>query len=158
MNGAIETIPGGRRVFVTVPATAGNVVYSKQVPRAELRWHLVSARLTLVCDGTVASRTMKLRRLKSLATGVTSVLGMGVFGAAATAGQTKTLACLGGYQYQSSTSGEADAFFAIEPLWWMIENTGITNDPADMCFHVEITNGVAGDSFSGVMEFLEVPA
>lgn len=158
-EGSIFTIRGGRLRRVAVPATAGNAVYSLQANTnpaiAELRVHLISARITLVADATVASRVIQIRRLNSLATGTSSTLGPAIQSSAITASNSGTLS-LSSLQFITNASTDCNAG-GINPDFFSIERTGITGDPTDMCFHISISNGVVGDSFSGTLEILELP-
>lgn len=148
-------IPGGRTRIITVAATAGNVATQIKPIEAENRLHLVTGRITLVADATVASRVIYLTRLYNsadTATTIDSALGS----AAVTASQTGSVA----YGPVRTSMGGGVQNFASHGIDWQhcyVEKTGISGDPTDMCFHLYVNNGVVGDSYSGYLVFKEVP-
>lgn len=135
---------GGYHYRKTIAATAGNVAATWS-PAAGKRGYLLCGRITLVCDATVASRKIRLyHQITSGAVNKSAVM----VGSAAAASETRVLAFTGSVVAGSGTF-DADAYFGINPQSWSVGS--------DERFYIDILNGVAGDSYSGVLEILELP-
>lgn len=131
-----------RLILKTITATAGNVATTSITPVNEVKLYIVETYITLVCDGTVATRTLII----GPTTGAT-VQGVQV-DITATAGQTKTLSTNDTLKYTNAAGfWGSDAQAGIG---WFI--------PYGQMLRISVNNGVAGDSYSGYVKYLEVPA
>lgn len=131
---------GGKRTVETIAATAGDVITNLSPHSTNRRWLVLSGRITLVADATVANRS--IRFYKTDGTNITEYL---FTSAAVTAGQTRSISH--GEVKHLDTATILDNFYAgHDPI--LIEG-------ADQ-FRIQIGNGVAGDSYSGYVVILEV--
>lgn len=136
---------GGYHYRWTVTATAGNSNKSWS-PAAGKRGYLLDARLTLVADATVASR--KIRIYKQVTTGPVT-LGATIIGPATAAGETKVLGVDGWVVAYSLSPTDVDGSAMINPAQFSVGS--------DERLYIDVLNGVAGDSFSGIVRILELP-
>lgn len=139
------TFPGGRKRTVTIAATAGNVTSNKS-PGAGTRWIVLRGRITVTNDATVASRQIVIQITNG--TVVTEAVG---FSAIIAASQTGDLDFGEAGAVQGLTLGQ-DGGFNITNY---VQLTNVILDSADQ-LRILIQNGVAGDSYSGSIEVLEI--
>lgn len=139
MSSQNPQVPGGRLIRSAIPATAGNVAYDLS-PGNEYRYMLLNIRITLVCDASVANRSIKFAILDSAGT---TQYGMGVSSAAITANQTKTLVADQLSGFSTGVVIDGDWYFSIPADRVLIEGSEK--------IRISITNGVAGDSYSGTI-------
>jgi len=132
---------GGRYRTVPVPATAGNAQVNL-TPTAGKRWLVLRGRITCVNDATVATRNIALK-----CTDGTNPTFTFPFGAAATASTTHYLN-FGPFMFNLNCIQESalNAYIGVDAL--LLEG-------ADL-FQIGVVNGVAGDSFSGWVDILEI--
>lgn len=132
--------PGGALKTVTIAATAGNVVTNK-TPGAGKRWLVLHGKIILVTNITVANRYIELH----ITDGTNILHSLGQHGAV-TASLTSRLG-FGPAKYILSIAAAYDhGYIGFDPL--MIED--------DDQLRIVITNGVAGDSYSGYIRVLEI--
>ena len=138
------SFPDGRLRRIAIPATAGNVAYNAS-PGAGKRWHVLGLKLILVCDITVANRTQRviLRDGAGAAIGVNHIASVGV------ASSTTTFALMGTIDNSAGTFG-FNSCQGLGPPDNLLENTEYLGMTVDA--------GVAGDSYSGYLHVLEMPA
>ena len=138
---------GGRLRRIAIAATAGNVATSL-TPGVGYRWSVLALRVTLVCDATVANRNTRVRLMS--AAGTTPYQSSRV-SANVTASQTKTLHLEAGpLSNVGSGSYESDVLMTHDRDAWSVEGAEQLK--------VDISAGVAGDSYSGTLSVLEMPA
>jgi len=135
------TFPGGELKTITISATAGNATANK-TPGANKRWVLLYARITLVCDATVVDRYINAQLTDG--TNILAIL-MGIT-TAVTASQTKSVSYQRGIAVGKGDAGTDHAH---------INMGDVILEGADQ-FRINITSGVAGDSFSGFLRVLEI--
>lgn len=153
---SVFSIPGGRTRIIPVAATAGNVVTSIVPSEAENRLHLIAARITLVCDATVANRIIRFYRVYSIVTGASTAMGPALNSATITASQTGSLGLES--MINSLTGGTLDiSTHCMNWQGYYVDKTGISGDATDMGFQIVISSGAAGDSYSGYVMLLERP-
>ena len=141
----VLTFQGGKRLQITIPATAGNVIYNCS-PASKERYMIVSGIITLVADANAANRVIRLIR-----TDGTNITGEICKTASITAGLTGVLNFGEGGVVQGAVlggvSGSVNNYLSlVRPI--VIEE-------ADQ-FRVVIGAGLAGDSFSGYIIAFEL--
>jgi len=139
------TALGGRLRHIAVPSTAGNLVYTALTPGSGFRWMLLYARLKLITDATVANRTLNIVPRDGSSNSLTSPR----MSAVITASLTAYLSLVGSIGLIAG-SYQDGSVFAIDPFSMIIEGSDF--------FQIDVSNGVAGDAYSGFITVLEVPA
>lgn len=139
---------GGRLREFTIPATAGNAAYTTITPNPGTVLVVVSGIITLVCDATVANRTITVgRRISAGGVSKDIVISTGNI----TASQTKTLA----FNRELHLAPAAYAYSDYQAgIGWVL-SYAVTNPDLLMIY---IPAGVAGDSYSGYIQCFEHPA
>lgn len=117
---------------ITVPATAGNATYQLIAPTG-YRYLVLRGNLILVCDGNAANRI-----IANAVTDGTNLLRWFQKSGAVTAGQTRSL----GYAQELKDLNMTD----IDNFTLVIRDLYVDDS---VRLEVSITDGVAGDSFSG---------
>lgn len=139
------TSPGGRHYVQSIGSVAGNVAYTL-TPGTEIRLWLLGLRLQLIADATVATRTIRVKR-KTTTGDYQFGMCFGLTGI--TASETKVLASGPGYLVVVGAFTLLDTAFAGHgPL--LLDK--------DHYLHIDVGAGVAGDTLTGYLELLEVPA
>lgn len=134
----------GQIKTITISATAGNVT-TDETPGATKKWKILYAYFSLVTDATVADRTFNIYITDSSNNPLTG----NVYSAAHVASTTK--------------------YYNISP--WNISGTNFTVAGNSVTYgmreliisgtdkmRIGISNGVAGDSYSGRIKVIELPA
>lgn len=135
------TFPGGELKTITFAATAGNVVTNK-TPGAGVRWIVLYGRFTLVADANAANRYLNAQ----LTDGTNVLCTLIGLNAAITAGQTKSVSYQKGIAAAKGDAGTDHGHICIGDV--ILEG-------ADQ-FRMTITDGQAGDSYSGYLRVLEM--
>ena len=134
----------GRLRRITIPATAGNVAYAALSPAAGFRWKLLALQVTLTCDATVASRLI----LTYPRTAAGLYLSTVRYSVAITASQTKKYFFTSRIGQTGSGTFEGTVF-EIDPAGEQLA--------AGEQLYLAVSNGQAGDSYSGILTVLEMP-
>lgn len=135
------SFPGGKLRHVALAATAGNVVLDTAVPSGK-RWWLLYGQITIVCDAIVDNRYVRL----SLTDGTNEIHRFARNSTAITASQTQIVT------YGMYDGAETPGGLACIPI------PSVCVIKASDEIRVTITDGAAGDSYSGTMTVLEVEA
>jgi hypothetical protein len=139
------TFPAGRIATFVVGATPGNIVF-ELAPPAGKRWQFLRGRLQVVCDATVADRLLRL----AVYSNYSAVhLGPIFYGDIAVALATRSIA------FKQWWTG-AGNFAESEDTRHFIGNDVLLDE--DHFIRLWVSNGVVGDLYSGILEFLEVRA
>jgi len=132
---------------VTIGATAGNVTTYLQpttLTTVSKRWLILRGRLTLTTDGTVVNRTINLTPFSTgLAQPMEFIGNSGVIPAST----TKSLSFGEGANSVGGTLGSGDDYIGLHRPIIIVNNNSL---------QIAIVNGVAGDSYSGYIEVLEL--
>jgi len=140
----VLSYPGGQLKTVTIAATAGNVVTGLS-PGTRKRWKVLYGIFTLACDATVANRKVQF----DVTDGTNRILYLGE-SPTFTASQTKT--GIMAQREDSGTSFTVSDVIAAGELW-IPDDLIIEGDDE---FQITISNGLAGDSYSGFIRVLEL--
>jgi len=137
----VYTFIGGRKKQQNIAATAGNAVAT--ITSTGKRVLILHGRITLVCNITVANRYIILSKRDSAG----NVIQMLANSQATIASATRIIG-FGELVYSTgATPAAGDDYIGLSnPI--VIEGGQV--------FDIRITNGVAGDSFSGYIETLEI--
>tara|TARA_Y100000310_G_scaffold76864_1_gene73333 strand:- start:203 stop:631 length:429 start_codon:yes stop_codon:yes gene_type:complete len=135
------TFPGGHLKTEEIAATNGNV-NTDYTPGSGVRSIVLGGNLTIICDGTVVNRVLKMFILTS---GGADTIEESYQSGNITAGQTRQVIFSKNAQEADSTPSQ-HAHLNI-PDSWIIEG--------DEIFRLKINNGQAGDSYSGRFRVLE---
>ncbi len=129
----------------TVPATAGNIIYSF-VPGTGLRWRIHRMRITLVNDATIANRIFRYRFYNTVGAGqeTQTTLSSGNI----TASQTQFCGMTTAHDGTDVLENDFMIVHLHEP--YVIDEA--------MSVSIDIVNGVAGDSYSGYAVIEEEPS
>jgi len=138
-------VPAGRKLTITIPATAGNVTTNIS-PGVGKRYLLMRGRITLQNNATVANRQVILAITDG--TNISEYLLVGANVAASAAWNIS----MGEVNLAPSTGALGDSSGGYLGL-----GNGIVLHGVDQ-FRITISAGVAGDSYSGFLDFLEVDA
>ena len=131
--------PGGQLKTITIAATAGNVVMNKS-PGAKKRWIVLLGAITIITDGTVANRKLRI----SLTDGsnvLTNFPQSPDIPASTTAIQN--------YNEARESEGSWGGVDTVCSL-----GSPILGDSDQL--RLTLANGVAGDSYSGYFRVLEL--
>jgi len=108
---------------------------------------LLSARLTLVCDATVANRYIRLR----LGNG-TVIYSAGYTSTVVTAGNTGVLV-VGGFRNYLAVTLIEGSLYGLDIDQSMVSVPGATGEG----YMIDVVGGVVGDALTGTLSVLEVP-
>ena len=133
------TFPGGRKVSKTIPATAGNVVYNLS-PGLGKRWIIVRGIITITTDVTVADRYTAL----SVTDGTRVISDYGY--------KTAPQAASGA---SSAYLNQSKRLSSWTEVGGTVDLSGVILEGNDQ-LRITINNGVAGDSYSGFVEVMEI--
>ena len=136
------TFQGGRHLTITIGATAGNVV-TNLTPALGKRWLILGGIVTIVCDATAVNRIIILTATDG--TNITRPLSQ----TANILATTTKKSGFGEANYYSTGCNPATVD------WYCGLGTPILLEGADQ-FRITINAGVAGDSYSGFIDILEV--
>lgn len=141
MDNIAWVFPGGKRVNKAIPATAGNVVRNMS-PGSGKRWLIFRGIITFVADATVANRYIILETTDG--TTVTNKLGR--YTTAVTASQTRKKDFGEVRIANAADFGNAAGYIGHNPI--ILEGSDQ--------LRITITDGQAGDSYSGYLVILEI--
>ena len=130
---------------ITIAATAGNVATTK-TPGAGKKWKLLYGRILLTCDATVTNRYIQIN---ITTTGHGAVLAAVSGTTAITASQSKDFGYLPILPINSTVPCPISNF-SQAPLDFIVSGT-------DEIYTI-ISGGVVGDSYSGYLKVIELPA
>ena len=135
------TFQGGRHFTITIGNTAGNAT-TNLTPTMGKRWILMRGSITLVCDATVVNRNIVVQLTDG--TSITTALPLG----------PNTAATLTSNYYLNEINFNLNGIVA-SALNALVGINGILLEGADQ-FRILINAGVAGDSYSGYIDVLEI--
>jgi len=137
------TFPGGKLHTLTIAATAGNV-QTNLTPGVRKRWVILSGKITIVCNGNPSNRLVIIG--KQTTAGI--ALDPAPFNDTAfTAGQTRSIAFDSMFPGGEWKDEDFNASSAV-PFGGILEGTDRIN--------IQISGGLAGDSYSGIIRVLEL--
>ena len=134
------TFAGGKRLQNTISATAGNVV-TNLAPATGKRWKILRGIIDITADANAANRYILLR-----ITDGTDLIEKIYQSAVITAGLTKQLNFGEMVLFNAGTAGDGFGYVGIQNL--------IIESPDQ--FRVQISGGLAGDSYEGFVVVLEL--
>jgi len=132
---------GGTRAIETIAATAGNVV-TNLTPGIGIRWIVIRGKIVLVTDATVVNRLIETH-----ITDGTNVITKLLRTANIPASLTRSL-------FYNTTQNASGGAIAETGAVHLVMNNQLVLEGDDQ-FRITITNGVAGDSYSGYLVVLE---
>ena len=136
------TFPGGQIQTIEIGATAGNQ-NTDYTPGSLVRSIILGGNLTIICDGTVVNRVLKLFILTSSS----DVIEESFQSDNITAGQTRQV--IFSKNSQEADSNPAQHGHLNIPDSWIIEGSEI--------FRIKINNGQSGDAYTGRFRVLSYP-
>jgi hypothetical protein len=140
------TYPGGNYKRIPIPATAGNVASDLVTPGLTKRYLIIEASIILVCDANAANRYIRMTKFNATPVAITGL----AVGTVLIANETGRLE-IGPITYirnaEAGTGGVTSDYvgYAYPPI---VNETDF--------IRISIDGGLAGDSFSGYVDVLEL--